>query len=1029
MGLFLWTAVVMAVDRSKFRTCQQTSFCRRNRQHADGTAHQSHTLYRYKILPESVHFHIPEQEAPVKQEHHDTVWTLMRRKLLGDSNPVQEYVAGPPPTLTGTLQNKAAEAEFLQFSITALMDGTARIRFTEVYGSSPILENTRVTYDDLVLHNPQDWKVAHEAVWWRPADETLLSFLQRVQEEQSVENYMALQYKTETNTLVVLLQLEPFQLTLYRDDVPIVQLNGKDLMHFEVRRLRGENQSQEEVLPKEHDKKSEEKEIVGYWEDGLAIYADGTREEREAVKEEDMLEEENHRQLLEEEQTLDPDGLWEESFSAHKDSKPFGPMSVGMDVTFPGSKHLYGIPEHASSAVLQATRGEGAHYKEPYRLYNLDVFEYELDETMALYGAIPFMLSQSKVGGSVGVFWFNPSETFVDITSSDSASTAHWISESGVMDLFLLPGPDPSSIYQQYAKLTGTAPLPPMFSLGYHQCRWNYKDDKDVYYVHGKFEELDYPYDVLWLDIEHTDGKRYFTWDKGLFPEPKEMQERLASQGRRMVTIIDPHIKRDNKYYIHKEAEAKGLYIKEKDGQKDFDGWCWPGSSSYLDFTAEHVRSWWADQFAYNRYLGSTPTLFTWNDMNEPSVFNGPEVSMSKDLKNLKGEEHREWHNLFGMLFHRATAEGLIRRNQPGEDIRPFVLSRSFFAGSQKYGAVWTGDNAAQWGHLEVAAPMLLSMNVAALTFVGADVGGFFGDPDPELFTRWMQAGAYTPFFRGHAHHDSKRREPWVFGDEVLHRLRKAAMARYALLPFWYTLFRSAEDSGMPVMRMMWMEYPKTEEVYSVEDQYLVGSSLLVKPITSPGVTKTSVIFPSCDAWYNAETLVVVAPATSTECGVQVMEVSADLDTIPVFQRGGSIIPRKLRLRRSSTLMKHDPYTLYVALDGLGKATGELHMDDEESFGYRTRSEFASARINADLGDRKTLSSAVKIGSGWADKIDTMLNDRMIERIIIMGVSVSPARITVGEKVIEFSFSEQSNLLILRKPELSALLDWSITFV
>jgi alpha 1,3-glucosidase len=278
------------------------------------------------------------------------------------------------------------------------------------------------------------------------------------------------------------------------------------------------------------------------------------------------------------------------------------------------------------------------------------------------------------------------------------------------------------------------------------------------------------------------------------------MQEKLWSQGRRMVTIVDPHVKRDNNYYIHKEATALGLYVKDKDGKKDYDGWCWPGSSSYLDFTNERARNWWGDQFAYNRYQGSTPSLFTWNDMNEPSVFNGPEVSMQKDLRNLNGDEHREWHNLYGMLFQRSTAEGLTRRN-PGENVRPFVLSRAFFAGSQKYGAIWTGDNAAEWSHLEIAAPMLLSLNVGALSFVGADVGGFFGNTDAELMTRWMQAGAYTPFFRGHAHHDAKRREPWMFGEETMVRLRKVALARYALLPYWYTVFREAALTGMPVMR------------------------------------------------------------------------------------------------------------------------------------------------------------------------------------------------------------------------------------
>lgn len=184
--------------------------------------------------------------------------------------------------------------------------------------------------------------------------------------------------------------------------------------------------------------------------------------------------------------------------------------------------------------------------------------------------------------------------------------------------------------------------------------------------------------------------------------------------------------------------------------------------------------------------------LFTWNDMNEPSVFNGPEVSMPKDAKNLQGVEHREWHNLYGLYMQGATADGLVRRSPTtggAAQQRPFVLSRAFWAGSQRYGAIWTGDNRADWSHLQIAAPMLLSISVAGLSFVGADVGGFFGDATPELFTRWYQAGSFTPFFRGHAHHDSKRREPWVYGEPYTSILRSTAMQRYALLPLWYTVF------------------------------------------------------------------------------------------------------------------------------------------------------------------------------------------------------------------------------------------------
>jgi mannosyl-oligosaccharide alpha-1,3-glucosidase len=409
--------------------------------------------------------------------------------------------------------------------------------------------------------------------------------------------------------------------------------------------------------------------------------------------------------------------------------------------------------------------------------------------------------------------------------------------------------------------------------------------------------------------------------------------------------------------------------------------------------------------------------------MNEPSVFNGPEVSMQKDLKNLNGEEHREWHNLYGMLFQRSTMEGLIRRNK-GENIRPFVLSRAFFAGSQKYGSIWTGDNAAEWSHLEIASPMLLSLNVGALSFVGADVGGFFGNTDAELMTRWMQAGAYQPFFRGHAHHDAKRREPWMFGEETLVRLRKAAMARYALLPFWYTVFHEAGETGMPVMRTMWMQYPEIESLYPVDDQFLIGSDLLVKPVTAPGVVESVVKFPGDDAWYDTESLIVVS-TQSKKGTVHDVSVPSDLDKIPVFQRGGSIIPRKLRLRRSSHTMAHDPYTLYVAPDASGYASGSLYMDDETTFNHIKKNEFASATFTVKMnGNSGSIRNVVSLGHGWTNVAPEAT--RMIERIIIMGVQKHPSSVDEIGESLGFTHDSNADVLIIRKPEISALKDWEI---
>lgn len=374
------------------------------------------------------------------------------------------------------------------------------------------------------------------------------------------------------------------------------------------------------------------------------------------------------------------------------------------------------------------------------------------------------------------------------------------------------------------------------------------------------------------------------------------------------------------------------------------------------------------------------------------------------------------------MLFHKSTSEGLIVRNS-NKNERPFVLSRSFFAGSQKYGAIWTGDNEASWSHLQIATPMLLSLNIAALSFVGADVGGFFGNPDAELMTRWMQAGAYQPFFRGHAHHDAKRREPWMFGEEWMVKMREAAMSRYALLPYWYTVFKEAEISGMPVMRMMWMEYPKHEELYSLDDQYLIGSDMLVKPVTSSGVKETDIVFPCEDSWYDVDTMNKIQLGQKDE--VSTVTVESDIDKIPVYQRGGSIISRKLRLRRSTQMMTTDPYTLFVALNDSRQAKGSLYVDDEHSFDYKRKAQFRIANFDVDFNDDGFIKNVMTDGSSSTELFKS--TNHMIERIILMGVERSPSSLTVRSTALDFQFNEESNIVVIRKPNISAVDNWAIS--
>lgn len=317
--------------------------------------------------------------------------------------------------------------------------------------------------------------------------------------------------------------------------------------------------------------------------------------------------------------------LWKEpKFSGrNQDTRVKGPTSIGVDISFSQSKAIYGIPEHATNLALKNTRGFDQNGKkvfsnsDPYRLFNLDVFEYELDSTMALYGAVPIMLGHNPHGSnhrSVGVFWNNPSETWVDVyeEKENNGKLTHWMSETGSFSLYIFAGKDLKHLQTIIKTLTGAPQLPPSFALGYHQCRWNYKTVDDVLEVHENFDKNSLPVDVIWLDIEHTDGKKYMTWHPTNFADPDRMINELSRTGRKLVTIVDPHLKKDDEWEVYKEIVYKSLTVKAKDGKSDFEGDCWPGKSVWTDYTNPEARKWWASLFSLEKY--KVKELFITND-------------------------------------------------------------------------------------------------------------------------------------------------------------------------------------------------------------------------------------------------------------------------------------------------------------------------------------------------------------------------------------------------------------------------------
>jgi len=764
---------------------------------------------------------------------------------------------------------------------------------------------------------------------------------------------------------------------------------------------------------------------------------------------------------------VDTNGLWEEDFGGHTDRKPRGPASIGMDVTFEGDvPSLFGLPEHATKAALP-------FYEEPYRFFNLDVFEYEIDEPMALYGAVPLLWGVHRTPEGTGsmasaFLWINPSETFVKLERAPGADAASgpahtwWTSESGVVDAVVMVGPTPAMVSAQFHALTGLAPLPPLWALGKHQCRWNYMTERDVATVDASYDKYDIPYDVVWLDIEHTDGKAYFTWHKDNFPTPRNMMDAISAKRRKFVNVVDPHIKKDNKFHVYTDIRDKGLFIKtvdwkwiddptdvkpadwldeaeakipdpeakvpegwneEDDGKwepskidnpeykgvwkprqiedpnsplKDFEGWCWPGTSGYPDFPDPKMREYWGSQFALDKYEGTNADLYIWNDMNEPSVFNGPEVTCPRDAVHPHGGtgarggvEHRDLHNMYGYYVHRATFEGLAGRV---EGDRPFVLTRSFFIGSHRYAAIWTGDNYAKWEHLQASIAMVGALAVAGQSLVGADVGGFFKHPEAEMVTRWYQLAVLAyPFLRNHAHLETPRREPYVYDEATMQLVKTSLQLRYRMLPLWYTLFQEYASQGKPVVRPLFWDFLADVTTQSdedaVENEIMLGDVVLVRGICKPmeevlaGVT---VYLPMVEeavrehragrrygGWYDLYTGAFFSPGKHTR--------TVDMEGIPAFYRAGAIVPLKSRVRRSSSCTRQDPFTIAVYLNPTtGSASGHLYIDDYSTKNYTDGASFLDLHLTYSKG---TLSAASSTGSLPEGLVATE-----IERIEVYGL-------------------------------------------
>jgi alpha-glucosidase len=612
----------------------------------------------------------------------------------------------------------------------------------------------------------------------------------------------------------------------------------------------------------------------------------------------------------------------------------------------PGNEHYFGLGDKTGPLDRRA---------QAFTLWNTDAYRFQ-ESTDPLYKSIPFFLTY-RAGNSAGILLDNTWRTNFDF-GRDEPGVYSFGAVDGPLDYYLFLGPSPRQVVETYAWLTGKPPLPPLWALGYQQSRYTYMPESRLMEVARRLRADRIPADAVYLDIDFQDRNRPFTVDTKAYPDFSATVARLKQMDFHLVTITDLHIaKAPNQGYMPYDTGIAGNeFVHNPDGSV-FSGVVWPGMCVFPDFTRQATREWWGG--LYRQFVADGVDGF-WNDMNEPSVFNTPEKTIPSDVLHRIDEPgfatrtatHAEIHNVYGMENSRATFDGLLHLRP---DERPFVLTRATYAGGQRYAVTWTGDDSSTWNHLRMTTPMLENLGLSGFGFSGADVGGFAGTPPVDLLTRWLEIAAFQPIDRNHTEKGTGDQEPWVGGPEQEDIRRRFIEERYKLLPYLYTLAEETSRTGVPMLRPLFLDYPDAATDRhpididpSAGGEFLDGHDLLIAASPYPEEPDAyTVEFPTAD-WYDYWTGERVPkpaddppppefdglniPPTAPAMVPLTLTVHPTLSTLPVFVRGGAILPME-PLTQSTSERPRGPLTLrvYVGPD----CKGNLYLDDGKSFAYR----------------------------------------------------------------------------------------------
>jgi alpha-glucosidase len=604
--------------------------------------------------------------------------------------------------------------------------------------------------------------------------------------------------------------------------------------------------------------------------------------------------------------------------------------------TMPMDEHYFGLGDKT---------GPLDRRNQAFSLWNTDAYRFQ-ESTDPIYKAIPFFTT-FRAGRAMGVLFDNTWRSSFDFGKTEPGVYSFGAVD-GPLNYYLVYGPSPRQVLESYAWLTGKPPLPPLWVLGFQQSRYTYYPQSRVLEIADRLRADRIPADAIYLDIDFQDKKFPFTIDCKKFPDFSGMLAQLKAKNFHVVTITDLHIADapQQKYLPYDSGMAADQFVKNPDGSV-YVGEVWPGPSVFPDFTRQQTRAWYGG--LYRDFYQQGVSGF-WDDMNEPSIFHTVSGTMPLDVVHRIDEpgfvkraaSHAEIHNVYGMQNARATFEGLKKLNP---DLRPMVLTRASYAGGQRYGATWTGDNSSTWNHLRLTTPMLENLGLSGFGLSGADVGGFAGTASVELLTKWMEVAAFQPIDRDHTETGTGDQEPWVGGAEQEAIRRHFIEERYRLMPYLYQLADESSRTGLPMLRPLFLEFPNaTADGHPIDvdpgaaAEFMLGPDLLIAPSPYPEAPDVYTIeFPSHD-WYDYWTGVKLPPAVAADTSLQVVsppplsiQVQPELATLPVYVRGGSILPME-PLVQSTSEIPDGPLTLRVYTGD--SCSGDLYLDDGESYAF-----------------------------------------------------------------------------------------------